>query len=135
MRTVFLRRAIALVMVILMTACTSMQPVSQPREFMATRQPSVVWVSKASEPNMFAMDAPKLIGDSIVGFIEGEYTEIPIPQIRSMQARQYSRGRTVAFALGTAAAALGAFLLIKGGGGAGTDMIDEDDIGIIRFRH
>jgi predicted aconitase len=110
-----------------------MQPVAQPREFMATRQPSVVWVSKASEPNMFALDAPKLIGDSIVGFIEGEYTEIPIPQIRTMQARQYSRGRTVAFALGTAVAAVGAFLLIQGGHGATPDQTDEDDIGIIRF--
>jgi hypothetical protein len=127
------KKPIALALLLTMTACTSMQPVAQPREFMATRQPSVVWVSKASEPNMFALDAPKLIGDSIVGFIEGEYTEIPIPQIRTMQARQYSRGRTVAFALGAAVAAVGAFLLIQGGHGATPDQTDEDDIGIIRF--
>ena len=120
-------------MVVSMTACTSMQPVAQPREFMATRQPSVVWVSKASEPNMFALDAPKLIGDSIVGFIEGEYTEIPIVQIRTMQAKQYSRSRTTAFAVGVAALALGSFLLIRGGHGATPDMDGEDDIGIIRF--
>ena len=128
------KKPIALGLLLTMTACTSMQPVAQPREFMATRQPSVVWVSKASEPNMFALDAPKLVGDSIVGFIEGEYTEIAIPQIRAMQARQYSRGRTVAFALGTAAAAIGAFLLIQGGHGATPDQDGEDDIGIIRFR-
>ena len=128
------KKLVALGLLLTMTACTSMQPVAQPREFMATRQPSVVWVSKASEPNMFALDAPKLIGDSIVGFIEGEYTEIPIPQIRAMQAKQYSRGRTMAFALGTAAAAVGAFLLIKGGHGATPDQDGEDDIGIIRFR-
>jgi hypothetical protein len=131
--TIAFKKPIALALLLTMTACTSMQPVAQPREFMATRQPAVVWVSKAAEPNMFALDAPKLIGDSIVGFIEGEYTEIPIPQIRAMQARQYSRGRTVAFALGTAVVAVGAFLLIKGGGGATFDQNEEDDLGIIRF--
>ena len=129
-----IKKLVALALLLTMTACTSMQPVAQPREFVATRQPAVVWLSKATEPNMFVLDSPKLVGDSIVGFIEGEYAEIPIMQIRSMQAKQYSRGRTTAFALGTAAVALGAFLLISGGHGAAPDMDGEDDIGIIRFR-
>ena len=129
-----MRKPIALTMLVTLTACSTMQPVAQPREFMATRQPSVVWVSKASEPNMLVLDAPKLIGDSIVGFIEGEYTEIAMGQIRAMQARQYSRGRTTAFAVGAVATVIGAFLLIQGGHGANPELDGEDDIGIIRFR-
>ncbi len=118
----------------MMTACTSMQPVAQPREFMTSRQPAVVWLAKSSEPNMFVLDAPKLMGDSIVGFVEGEYMEIALGQVRAMQAKQYSRGRTTAFVVGAAALVAGAFLVIKGGGGAGIDMNEEDDLGIIRLR-
>jgi hypothetical protein len=127
-------KPVSLLMLVTLTACSTMQPVTQPREFMAARQPSVVWLAKSSEPNMFVLEAPKLVGDSIVGFIEGEYTEIALNQIKAMQAKQYSRSRTTLFVVGAAALVGGLFLVVKSGGGANYDMDGEDDIGIIRFR-
>jgi hypothetical protein len=127
------RRGVALVLLVMMTACSTMQPVAQPRDFLLTRQPAVIWLSKSSDQTMVAVDAPKLLGDSIVGFVEGDYVEIPIKDVKSMQARQYSRSRTTAFLLGAGALAVGLALIVTGGLGSNSDMIDEDDIGIIRF--
>ena len=126
-----LRRAIALPMLTLVTACSSMQPVAQPREFLQARQPAVVWLSKDADQTMVAVDAPRLLGDSIVGFVEGEYTEIPIASVRSMQAKQYSRSKTVTFLVGVAAATAALIFVVAGGTGSGEDMNSEDDVGIL----
>jgi hypothetical protein len=129
-----LRRCIALALMLMMTACSTMQPVAQPRDFLEARSPSVIWLSKSSDPNLVALDGPKLMGDSIVGFIEGEYTEIALSQIKQIQAKQYSRSRTTAFLIGAGAVAVGLFFVIQGGHGATYDQNEEDDLGIVRFR-
>ena len=118
-------------MLVLVTACSSMQPVAQPREFLQSRQPSVVWLSQESQQTMVSVDAPRLIGDSIVGFVEGEYVEIPITSVRGMQARQYSRGRTAAFIVGLVGVAVAMLVVVSGGIGANPEMDGEDDIGIL----
>lgn len=126
-----LRRAVALPMLIMVTACSTMQPVAQPQEFLRTRQPSVVWLSQESRQSMISVDAPRLIGDSIVGFVEGEYVEIHIASVKGMQARQYSRSRTTAFVLGIVGVAAVMALTVGGGLGANHDKVDEEDIGIL----
>ena len=126
-----LRRAIALPMLVLVTACSSMQPVAQPREFLESRQPSVVWLSRDAVQSMVAMDAPRLMGDSVVGLVEGDYQEIPLASVKAMQARQYSRGRTIGFLAAIAATTVAALVLISGGLGTGVDMNEEDDVGIL----
>lgn len=129
-----LRRAVALPMLLLVTACSTMQPVAQPREFLQTRQPSVVWLSRDSEQTMLSMDAPRLIGDSIVGFVEGEYMEIPLASVKGMQAKQYSRARTTGFMIGLAGLAVAALFLISGGTGAHMEEDGENEIGILPLR-
>lgn len=128
------KKGVALVMLVLLVGCQTMQPVAEPRVFLQSRQPSVVWLAKSSDPTMFVLEGPQLLGDSIVGFVEGEYTEIPIATIKSMQAKQYSRGRTTAFLVGAGAAVLALTFIITGGMGSSYDMTDEDDIGILQFR-
>jgi hypothetical protein len=127
-----LQRGIALVLLVTMTACTSMQPVASPKEFLQTRKPPTVWLSRDVSQAMVAMDGPRLQGDSIVGFVEGEYTEIPLSNVKAMQARQYSKGKTTAFVVGVTGVVIGALLLVKAGLGGSEDMTGEDDIGIIR---
>ena len=65
-----------------------------------------------------------MVGDSLVGFVEGEYVEIPFSQVQTVQARQYSRGRTMGFILGITAATVG--LLFLAGGGLGSNMVEDD---------
>lgn len=126
------RRVVAGLLLISVTACTSMQPVAQPREFMQMRRPPVVWVSQGTEIGMMAVESPKLEGDSLVGFVEGEYTEIAMNSVKSMQAKQYSRKTTALFAVGVSAVLATLLFVVKGGSGSGQDMTGEEDIGIIR---
>jgi hypothetical protein len=129
-----IKKTVALMILVSLTACSTMQPVEQPRAFLESRTPSVIWLSKSSDRTMVAIDAPKLVGDSIVGFVEGEYTEIPLVDVKAMQARQYSRKKTTAFLIGAGAVVVGLTFLIQGGHGANPEMDGEDDIGILRFR-
>src|SRR5688572_14266204 len=116
------RRITSLLILATVMGCSTMQPVAQPREFMRSRKPKTVWITQESANTMVALNAPQLVGDSLVGFIEGEYVEIPMVQIQGIQAKQYARGRTVAFILGMTAAAI-AGLLIMGSG------LGESDLG------
>ena len=118
------RQATSLLILVTVTACSTMQPVAQPREFMQLRKPGTVWVTRQAIPAMVELNAPQMVGDSLVGFIEGEYVEIPFNQVQSIQAKQYSRGRTMAFILGVSAVVVGALLLT--GGGLGANMVDDD---------
>jgi hypothetical protein len=120
-------------MLVLVTGCSTMQPVAEPRDFVKTRQPSIVWLSRSSQQAMVALEGPRLVGDSIVGFVDGEYMEIPMSEVRTMQAKQYSRSRTTTFLLGLTGAVAAGVILLSGGMGHNVDPTEEDDIGIIRF--
>jgi hypothetical protein len=125
------RRATSLLILVTVTGCSTMRPVAQPREFMRTRKPGTIWVTRQATPAMFEVSAPQLVGDSLVGFVEGEYVEIPFNQVEAIQAKQYSRGRTMTFILGITAATVG-FLLLMGGGLGAMDYDDgEGEIGML----
>ena len=118
------RQATSLLILVTVTACSTMQPVAQPREFMQLRKPGTVWVTRQATPAMVELNAPQMVGDSLVGFIEGEYVEIPFNQVQSIQAKQYSRGRTLGFILGVSAVVVGGLILM--GGGLGANMVEDD---------
>ena len=127
-------RATSLFILVSVTACSTMQPVAQPREFMEARRPGTIWVTRQSTPAMVELNAPQMVGDSLVGFVEGEYVEIPFNQVQTVQARQYSRGRTMGFILGLTAAAVGMLLLVGSGLGSpdlGGEGEDDDPIGMV----
>lgn len=126
------RQAVALSLIFTTTGCSAMAPVVAPKDFIEARRPAVVWVTTTSEPAMKQIDGPKLQGDTLVGFIEGEYTEIPLNNVKAMQARQYSRKKTTLFAIIGSAILAGVIFAIEGGVGSNTEMDGEDDIGIIR---
>jgi hypothetical protein len=51
-----------------------------------------------------------------------------------MQAKQYSRGKTVGFLVGVAAATVALIFVVTGGTGTTEDMNGEDDNGILPIR-
>jgi hypothetical protein len=118
------RQTTSLLILVTVTACSTMQPVAQPREFMQARKPGTIWVTRQETASMVELNAPQMVGDSLVGFVEGEYVEIPFNQVRSIQAKQYSRGRTMAFILGISAVVVGGLLIA--GGGVGANMVEDD---------
>jgi hypothetical protein len=124
-------RTTSLLILVTVTGCSTMQPVARPREFVQLRKPGTIWVTRQETPAMVEVSAPQMVGDSLVGFIEGEYVEIPFNQVQTIQARQYSRGRTMAFILGITAATVGFLLLVGGGIGSMETNDGEDDIGMV----
>jgi hypothetical protein len=124
------RRVTSLLILVTVTGCSTMQPVARPTEFFRSRKPKTVWITQESANTMVAVNAPQLVGDSLVGFIEGEYVEIPMKQVQGIQARQYARGRTVGFILGVTAAAIAGLLLMGSGLGSADIGDGEDEIGM-----
>ena len=128
------QRVTALVMLVVVTGCSTMQPVSTPKPFLETSQPRVIWVTRQASPTMITVTGPRLMGDTIVGFVEGEYTELPLVEVKSVQAKQYSRPRTAAFLVGLTAVSVAVALLMTGGQGEHLQDDGENEIGIIRHQ-
>src|SRR3712207_869395 len=85
------RRPIAATLLLATAACSSVQPIAQPREFIATRQPQTVWVTTSEWTEPVPVIQPKVVGDTIGGTVYGEYMQVPLAQVSSVQAKQYSR--------------------------------------------
>ena len=66
-----LRQAIATVLITTLTACTTMGPVANPREFIPIKRPREVWLTRG-DGTVLLMYRPKLQGDSIWGVVRGE---------------------------------------------------------------
>jgi len=91
-------------------ACTSVGVVGYPGEYVATRTPAHVWVTRAGASNMLDLYNPQLHGDTLAGFDKsGGYLEMPIGDVQLMRAPMAAPGRT---ALLAATAAVGTALVI-----------------------
>jgi hypothetical protein len=99
------------------TGCTAIRPVT--REFVTADTPPVIWIERTAPPaRSLVLTDPRVLGrDTLTGFVEGQYTELPFTQIGQMRARRPAPGRTVAFGVAIGAAAIGLGLLIKSGNG------------------
>jgi len=110
-----LRRVVAGVLITSLTACTTMGPIS-PREYVPIEHPSQIWVTK-SDNSTVVMQLPKLLGDTLVGYVNGDYQEMMLSQTKVVQARRPAPGRT-ALAVGTAVTALVVTGALVSGSGA-----------------
>ncbi len=112
-----LRQFTASVLLVTMAGCTTVRPVSSPRDFMNSRQPGRIWVT-ADTPTEYEIDSPKVLADTIFGFdAKGESVTVPIASIKQLRATQIHKGRTagvVLLVIGGGALAIAAFQGLKG---------------------
>ena len=100
--------AALLPLVVLATACTTVVSVrDQPGAFIEAHDPGVVWVTKADN-SIVQVASPRIIGDTIVGFVGADYVELPLSSVQSLRARQPARKRTALLIGGAALVAAGA---------------------------
>ena len=66
-----LRKMVAAVLLISMTACTTIGPVANPREFIPVKRPREIWLTQ-NDGTVLLMYTPRLMGDSILGVVRGE---------------------------------------------------------------
>jgi hypothetical protein len=79
------------------TGCTSLQPVARPAEFVSLKQPQYVLVTTAEledGEDPILVERPRIQDGRLVGYVYGDPTQLPVEQIRVMQAKQYSRRKT-----------------------------------------
>jgi len=101
--------ATLLPLVALSMACTSVVAVS-PATFVTSKAPGLVWVTK-TDNSVLAVGSPHLVADTLTGFVNGEYLEMPLASVQSMRARQPAPGHTVLLVGGITLAGAGAVAL------------------------
>src|ERR1700704_5305786 len=69
-----LTRAVAGALLGAQFGCTSFGPVA-PKEYIPIQHPAQIWVTR-SDNSVVKMQLPKLLGDTLVGYINGDYQEM-----------------------------------------------------------
>ena len=81
--------------------------------YIPLNHPSQIWVTQ-SDNAVVVVQLPRLLGDTLVGYVNGEYQEMMLSKAKQVQARRPQAGRTV-LALGAATAGVvGIAFLVSG---------------------
>jgi len=125
---------VCVVLVAPLTACTTLQPVATPQQFIPTSRPDRIWVTQ-SDNSTLMFEAPRLLGDTLAGFVGGRYQELLLPDVRWMGVRQPAPRRTTVLvaSLVFVGAGLIAMLASSGPGGAPTTGEDPSNPSSLRL--
>jgi len=115
-----LTRAVALTVALAtFAACRSIVPLPSPwATYISTKQPSSVWLTRANH-SVLRVDGPRVFHDTVVGAVEGRYTEVPLSDVIRVSAEQKDKTKTILAAALGGVATVGALIVIfQGQGGA-----------------
>jgi hypothetical protein len=101
------RRIVAVVLVFSLVSCTTLRPVADANTYLSNTRPSQVWVR--TEKKTLMLESPRLLGDTLVGFVDGEYREFLPGEVRGVDVRKPASGRTALLVSGMVI--VGAFLI------------------------
>ncbi len=120
-----LARATTAVLLFSFLSCTTLRPVGDANVYLANSRPGHIWVRTIDET--WVVEAPRLIGDTLVGFVDGEYREFLPGAVREVRVREPAPRRTVFLTAGMIA--VGAFLIatLASTGPGGRLPTPEDD--------
>ena len=91
----------------LVAACRSVGTVPSPANYVATKHPTRIWIARGSESSAVAMEGPGLVGDTLVGWVDGAQRHIPLSRAIAVSARELSVPRTAALAVASSAVLAG----------------------------
>jgi hypothetical protein len=97
--------------------CYKLQPVSLQR--LTVREPPAVWVTTA-DFTVLVLEKPRVFGDTLVGQVGGQYTELPPGEWQTIRMRTRDKAKTLALVGGTALGIGMAALLFSGSGASVT---------------
>jgi len=87
-------------------ACQTMRPVAL--DELSAMRPGLVWVTRADQ-SVVVVSGPRAFGDTLVGYVDGQFEEMPAADLKQIRMKQRARGKTAALlaagAVGTAALA------------------------------
>jgi hypothetical protein len=111
------RRITAAVGIFAITACYSVRPVANARDFISAEQPKRVWVVN-SQNESYVLTSPRVEGDNIVGNLQGSGTAMTIPlgSAQLVEARQRDKTKTLVAGVVFGVVAGGVAFLVAGAG-------------------
>lgn len=117
-----IRTASVVATLLLGTACHTMARLSW--EDVAGQRPSRVWITQADQ-SVVELSGPQIFGDTLVGYVKGEFLELPTAAVQQVVVRRPALARTVALiAVSTAGAAAVAVWM----SGLGPQPKDDDPV-------
>jgi hypothetical protein len=103
-------RLLATLLVCAVSACHTMKPV-RPSQ-LSSNTINRVWITKGNDSAIVLVN-PQLRGDTLAGFVNGEYEEMPLSEARSLRARAPAYGRTALLAGAATAAAIAGLIYFE----------------------
>lgn len=100
------------------TACHTMTPLTLKE--INTLRPPHAWVTDSDE-SVFQIAGPQVYGDTIVGYVNGQFRELPNSTVKQVTVRRLARAKTIALIAAGTAAATGIAVWMAGSGIFGRD--------------
>jgi len=104
------RTALAVAAMLAATACHTMKEVQAYQ--LTAGAVGAVWVTK-NDHSTVILHAPRVTGDTIAGFIDGAFSELPLSETTKLVMRAPDRGRTVAIGVTTGVTLLAAMIYFE----------------------
>jgi len=125
------RAMVAAVLLPVFVACTTLKPVPDANSYLSGSRPSQVWVRTGNGTVM--LEGPRLLGDTLVGFVDGEYREFLPGEVSGVAVRQPAKWRTVALVSGLVIVG-GVMLVVLAGSGPSGEIQGPEDPPTLRGR-
>ena len=110
-----------------LAACTTVVPVHGPRDYISASRPSRIWV-KRTDNRVMMVDAPRLLGDTLTGFVDGVYQETLLTDVREVSTRRPAPRRTMLLVGGMVVVGATAAAVLSGTGPGGGHPTGEDPV-------
>jgi hypothetical protein len=121
----WLRRTVCAMLIASLGACSTMRPVAAPEQFIPMARPDRIWVTTNDNAKLM-VEGPRLLGDTLVGFVAGRYEEILLPQTRWVGVRAPAPRRTAFLVAGIVLVGASLAYLLMGNGPGGGAPPNED---------
>ncbi|HUL03397.1 MAG TPA: hypothetical protein VLV16_09245 [Gemmatimonadales bacterium] len=82
-------------------ACHTMAPATLDQ--LGTMKPSRAWVT-LGDKSVVEISGPQIMGDTLVGYVNGVYQELPAATVKSVTVQKTSTGKTVALVVASTVA-------------------------------
>jgi hypothetical protein len=80
-----------------LAACYTTAGVGYPAEFIDAHRPARIWVTETNDSSL-AFDTPQVHNDTLAGYVDGTYREMPMSDVKFVRGRVLSPGRTAVLA-------------------------------------
>jgi hypothetical protein len=95
-------------------------------EEVATIRPSRVWVTTEDQA-VVEVSGPQMFGDTLVGYVGGDFQELPTSDIKQVVVKRAAKGKTMALVAASIAGGAAIAVVISGAGARPKFEVNCDD--------